>query len=137
MCIYLGRKRLVILSSVHLVTVWLNRGAQKMDGGQNNVYSHLFGKSYFLETLKESLEGVSQVFPVSLASIPDPLERGTLTTLETKASAGRPSTKRRASNMDNFRTGAKRKVPKSLPATSDKENSEGNHNYVDDQDYPL
>ena len=130
-----------LLPCTHLISVWLNRGGKNEDGGHDGVYDHLFGKPYFLETLHNSLEDVSSALPWSLESVPHPsVFNVPLQLLHTKAAPGRPSTTRLASSMDNFRTGAKRKLSRAHTSivdgkgedgkvenvSSDKENIEGN-----------
>ena len=65
-----------------------------------------------METLHNSLEDVSSALPVSFYNV-------SLQLLHTKAAPGHPSTSRLASSMDNFRTGAKRKLSRAHTSNSD------------------
>ena len=105
-----------LLPCVHLVAVWINHLGKEsllqmggtVDGG-SSMYKYLCGPPYWLDTLQASLAGVTVALPVSLESIPFPTPEKLLVQQKTTKTLGRPAIKRRASNMDSFQSGAKRK----------------------------
>ena len=116
------------LPCVHLISVMVNRCASNRNGEEEGIYDHVFGRAYHLTALSDSLNNTAQVLPISIESVPDPGENYKLRIVQAKKLAGRPSTHRRASSIDAFRTGAKPKKPKPEPLSQEKENlEEGNY----------
>ena len=102
----------------------MNRCASNRNGEEEGIYDHVFGRAYHLTALSDSLNNTAQVLPISIESVPDPGENYKLRIVQAKKLAGRPSTHRRASSIDAFRTGAKPKKPKPEPLSQEKENLE-------------
>ena len=104
-----------LLPCVHLVAVWINHLGKESrllmedqtDGG--SMYKYLCGTPYWLETLEASLPGVAIALPVSLDSVPIPSPNKVIIQQKTTKTLGRPALKRRASNMDSFKSGSVKK----------------------------
>ena len=103
-----------LLPCVHLFAVWINHasseialyGAEKEQRIDDvSVYKHLCGEVYWLDTLEASLSDVAVALPISLESVAVPEPDKPLVQKTTSKTAGRPALKRRASNMDFFKTG--------------------------------
>ena len=105
---------------VHLYAVWLQHKTKGLctrspDGTttiitkSDEAYKHFFGKCYLSSTLKSVIDTVSNARPVSLDSISIDENQGSLM-LNKMVKKGRPQKKRKASSIDNHRTGSKQKL---------------------------